>query len=135
MVELVHAGRTPTELSREFNVMAQSITNRVGQPAIGSGKSLPGKEGLTAAEREELVRLRRQLSPVQMERDILANSPSAWRSPLAQKHAGPRLNSRRSRDRKSFGGSRLREQTWSRGRASCAPCVVAFRVTPVRKVN
>lgn len=31
MVELVRAGRTPTELSREFNVTAQSITNWVGQ--------------------------------------------------------------------------------------------------------
>lgn len=57
MVELVRAGRSPTELSREFGVTAQSITNRVAQTAIDSGKPLPGKEGLTTAEREELVRL------------------------------------------------------------------------------
>lgn len=31
MVELVRAGRTPAEFSREFNVTAQSITNWVGQ--------------------------------------------------------------------------------------------------------
>jgi len=76
MVELVRAGRSPTELSREFNVTAQSITNWVGQAAIDGGP-LPGKEGLTTAEREELVRLRRQLRQVQQERDILAKA-TAW---------------------------------------------------------
>lgn len=63
--------------SREFGVTAQSITNWVGQAAIDSGKPLPGKEGLTTAEREELARLRRQLRQVQMERDILAKA-TAW---------------------------------------------------------
>jgi transposase len=72
MIELVRAGRSPTELSRKFNVTAQSITNWVGQAAIDSGK-----EGLTSAEREELVRLRCQLRQVQQERDILAKA-TAW---------------------------------------------------------
>lgn len=71
IVELVRAGRSPAQLSREFGVTAQSIINWVGQTAIDVGKPLPGKEGLTIAEREELVRLRRQLRQVQMERDIL----------------------------------------------------------------
>lgn len=62
MVELVRAGRAPAELSREFNVTAKSITNWVGQATIDSGNPLPDKEGLTTAEREELVRLRRQLA-------------------------------------------------------------------------
>ena len=77
MVELVRAGRSPAELSREFGVTAQSITNWVGQAAIDDGKPLPGKDGLSTAEREELVRLRRQLRQVQMERDILAKA-TAW---------------------------------------------------------
>ena len=78
MVELVRAGRSPAQLSREFGVTAQSITNWVGQAAaIDDGKPLPGKEGLSAAEREELVRLRRQLRQVQMERDILTKA-TAW---------------------------------------------------------
>lgn len=47
MVELVPAGRTPAELSSEFNATAQSITNWVGQAAIDSGKPLPGKESVT----------------------------------------------------------------------------------------
>ena len=73
MVELVRAGRSPAQLSREFGVTAQSITNWVGQATIDDGKPLLGKEGLTTAEREELVRLRQ----VQMERDILAKA-TAW---------------------------------------------------------
>ena len=77
IIELVRAGRTPAELSREFQVTAQSITNWVGQAAIGSGKPLPGKEGLSTAEREELSRLRRQVRQLQQERDILAKA-TAW---------------------------------------------------------
>ncbi|CUB00156.1 transposase, partial [Thiomonas bhubaneswarensis] len=33
MVDLVHAGRTPAELAREFGCTAQSIINWVGQAA------------------------------------------------------------------------------------------------------
>jgi transposase InsO family protein len=55
MVELVRAGRSPAQLSREFGVTAQSITNWVGQVVIDGGKPVPGKEGLSTAEREELV--------------------------------------------------------------------------------
>jgi len=43
MVELVRAGRSPSELSREFGVTVQSITNWVGQAAIDEGNPLPGK--------------------------------------------------------------------------------------------
>jgi transposase len=68
----VRAGRTPAELSRECNVSAQSITHWVGQAATDIAKPLPGKESLGTAEREELVRLRRQLRQIQQERDILA---------------------------------------------------------------
>ena len=68
MIELVRAGRTPAQLSREFECSAQTITNRVAQAAIDAGKPLPGKEGPSSAEREELVQLRRQLRQVQMRR-------------------------------------------------------------------
>ena len=53
------------------------LTNWAGQAAIDAGKPLPGKEGLTTAEREELTRLRRQVRQLQMERDILAKA-TAW---------------------------------------------------------
>ena len=77
MIELTQAGRTPSELAREFNVTAQTITNWVGQAARDAGRTLPGKEGLTSAEREELTRLRRQVKQLQTERDILAKA-TAW---------------------------------------------------------
>ncbi len=77
IVELFHAGRSPQELSREFGCSTQTIVNWVGQAAIDAGKPLPGKPGLTTAEREELARLRRQVRQLQMERDILAKA-TAW---------------------------------------------------------
>jgi len=77
IIELARAGRTPTELSREFDCSAQTIINWVAQAAIDAGKPLPGKDGLSTAEREELSRLRRQVRQLQMERDILAKA-TAW---------------------------------------------------------
>ncbi len=59
MMELVRAGRNPEQLSREFGCTAQSIRNWVAQSAIDKGKALPGIEGLTSVERDELARLRR----------------------------------------------------------------------------
>ncbi len=77
IIELARAGRTPTELSREFGCSAQTIINWVAQAAIDAGKPLPGKDGLSTAEREKLSRLRRQVRQLQMERDILAKA-TAW---------------------------------------------------------
>ncbi len=51
MVELVRAGRTPEELSREFELTAQSIWNWVRQAERDEGVR---KDGLTSEEREEL---------------------------------------------------------------------------------
>ena len=77
IIELVRAGRTPAELSREFQVTAQTIQNWIGQAARDADHPLPTKEGLSTAEREELVRLRRQVKQLQTERDILAKA-TAW---------------------------------------------------------
>lgn len=77
MLELVAAGRTPNSLAGEFECSAQAIRNWVAQAAIDVGKPLPGKDGLSSAEREELARLRRQVRQLQMERDILAKA-TAW---------------------------------------------------------
>lgn len=77
ILELAHAGRTPAELSREFGATAQTISNWIAQDARDGGKALPGKEGLTTAERQELVRLRRKLRQVEQERDILVKA-TAW---------------------------------------------------------
>ena len=78
LVELARAGRSPAELSREFGPTAQSIANWMVQAARDAGRPLPGKEGLSSAERDELVRLRRQLKQVQLERDILAKATACF---------------------------------------------------------
>jgi len=77
IVELVRTGKTPTQLSREFGCSSQSITNWVAQEGRDAGTPLPGKEGLSTAEREELVRLRRENRRLQQERDLLAKA-TAW---------------------------------------------------------
>lgn len=92
MIELVKAGRSPAELSREFGCSAQTISNWVGQEAIDRGKPLPGKDGLSTAEREELVRLRRENRRLQMERDILAKA-TAWFAAKGEKTSTPSSSS------------------------------------------
>jgi transposase len=74
MVELVRAGRTPSELSREFGVTSWSIGKWVKQAARDSGA---GDGGLTSAEREELMRLRRENRKLKEEREILSKA-AAW---------------------------------------------------------
>ena len=77
MVELVRAGRKPTQLAREFGVTAQSISTWVAQAAADSGKPARNKDVLSNAEREELARLRRENRQLKVERDILAKA-TAW---------------------------------------------------------
>lgn len=52
----MRAGRTPAQLSREFNATAQSISNWVSQANADAGVG----DGLTSAEHDELARLRRE---------------------------------------------------------------------------
>ena len=74
MVDLVRAGRTPEELSREFEPSAASIAGWVRQADAGDGTQ---PDVMTAAEREELARLRRENRQLRQERDILAKA-TAW---------------------------------------------------------
>ena len=74
MVELVRAGRTPGELSREFEPSSQAIANWVRQADRDEGRR---EDGLTSSEREELARLRREIKPLRTEREILAKA-AAW---------------------------------------------------------
>ena len=80
MVELARAGRGLKQLSREFGVSANAIRNWIR--AADGRRAAPVPRGgestaLSAAERQELVELRRRLKQVQMERDILAKA-TAW---------------------------------------------------------
>lgn len=74
MVELVRSGRTPEELSREFEPSGDSIRSWVRQSDGDEGRR---EDGLTSAEREELTRLRRENRRLQEERDILSKA-AAW---------------------------------------------------------
>jgi len=74
MVELVRSGRTPEELSREFEPSAQAIRNWVKQAEREAGRR---SDGATSAEREELRRLRRENRRLREEREILKKA-AAW---------------------------------------------------------
>src|ERR1700747_1652125 len=81
MVDLVRAGRDPAELAREFEPTAQSISHWVAQADRQEGRQEGRREekggGLTAAERDELARLRRENKQLRLERDILSRA-AAW---------------------------------------------------------
>ena len=74
MVQLVKVGRTPEELSREFEPTAQTIHNWVKQSDLEAGVR---SDGLTSIEREELRRLRRENKQLKVEREILSKA-AAW---------------------------------------------------------
>src|SRR5258705_7326731 len=77
MVELVRAGRDPAELAREFEPTAQSISHWVAQADRQEGRREEKGNGLSAAEREELARLRRENKQLRLGRGNL--SPAAAR--------------------------------------------------------
>ena len=83
LVELVHAGRSANDVAKEFGLHATTVAKWVRLSPIGTpAAALPVKSNvpqgpLNAAERQELVELRRKLRQVQMERDILAKA-TAW---------------------------------------------------------
>ena len=70
VVRLVRtSGKSPGQIARELDLIETSVRAWIAQADVDAGK---GKEGeLTTAEREELVRLRRENRTLQMEREIL----------------------------------------------------------------
>jgi transposase len=74
LIELVRSGRTPEELSREYEPTAQTIHNWVKQADIDGGLR---SDGLTTEEREELRQLRRENKRLRMEQEILKKA-AAW---------------------------------------------------------
>lgn len=79
MVDLVRAGRDPADLARQFEPSVQAIRNWVAEADRQEGRRepKPASPALTAAEREELVRLRRENKQLRQERDILSRA-TAW---------------------------------------------------------
>ncbi len=74
MVELVRAGRSPGQLSREFEPSEQTIRNWVDQADRDEGRR---GDGLTSEEKEELTRLRRENRRLKLEQEILVKA-AAW---------------------------------------------------------
>jgi len=74
LIAMVRGGRTAEELSRQFEPSAQSIRNWVVQTERDEGKR---QDGLTSGEREELQKLRRQVTRLEEEREILKKA-AAW---------------------------------------------------------
>lgn len=74
MIDLVRAGRTPEELSREYEPTAQSIWNWVRQAERDGGVR---QDGLTTDEKEELRKLRRENRVLREEKEILKKA-AAW---------------------------------------------------------
>jgi transposase len=74
LVSLVREGRTPEQLSRQFEPSAQAIRNWVAQAEREEGRRA---DGLTKDERGELQRLRRENERLREEREILKKA-AAW---------------------------------------------------------
>jgi transposase len=74
IVDLVRSGRSVKELAAQFEPSEQTIRNWLAQADANEGKR---KHLLSSAEREELVRLRRENRQLKTEREILAKA-TAW---------------------------------------------------------
>jgi transposase len=77
MIDLVRAGRDPDDLAREFEPTAQSIRNGVAQADRSEGRAEDRRDGVSSTEREELIKLRREVRQLRLERDILSKA-AAW---------------------------------------------------------
>ena len=75
IVELFLAGRSTSELAKDFGPHPQSIRNWAAGSKEAAGKD--GKGSLTSSEREELARLRRENRQLRLDREILSKA-AAW---------------------------------------------------------
>ena len=71
-------GKSVTAVARELDLVASALSQWVKHAQADRSK---GRTGLTTAEREELVRLRKALRIAEEERDILKNEPRALTQP------------------------------------------------------
>ena len=75
VVKLVQVGdRSTREVAEEFGISPDSVRRWVQQAERDQGSR---QDGLRSAEREELVRLRRENRRLKMEREILSKA-AAW---------------------------------------------------------
>jgi len=70
-IELARQRTKPVaELAKELRISESCLRNWLAEDAVEAGE----KPGLTKAEREELVRLRRENRVLRMERDLLSRA-------------------------------------------------------------
>ena len=77
MVELVKAGRRPSELAKEFGCHETSIAGWVARDAAATPSLAELPQKLHDSERAELIALRKEVRQIKLERDILAKA-TAW---------------------------------------------------------
>ena|SRR5262245_26967730 len=75
---VLEEGRSVSAVARELDLVASALGNWVKQAQADRTK---GRTGLTTAEREELVRLRKALRIAEEERDILKKWPCTRGAP------------------------------------------------------
>jgi transposase-like protein len=66
--------RTIADVAREFELIDQTVGNWVRAEKIERGE----REGLSRDEREELVKLRREVKRLTTERDLLKRATAFW---------------------------------------------------------
>ena len=76
-VQLLLAGRSPSELAQSLGVSPQTLRNWRRQAQIDQGER---DDGLTSDEREELRRLRRENVRLRQERDLLKRAAAFFAS-------------------------------------------------------
>jgi len=74
IIELARAGRSVSELARQFEPTAESIRAWIKQAELDEGLR---SDGLTTEERQELNHLRRENRVLREEREILKKA-AAW---------------------------------------------------------
>jgi transposase len=93
MIDLVRAGRTPEELSWEFEPSAASI---IGWVRLGDAEDGMRPDAMTSAEREEIARLRRKNRDLHRERDISAEGEPSKAPPVRARWRTPGSRRRRT---------------------------------------
>ena len=73
-------GRTVADVARSLGIGATSLGNWVRQARIDRGE----REGLTTGERAELAELRREVSRLRTERELLKRAKAFWVKELGQ---------------------------------------------------
>jgi len=86
-VRLVREGsKSLPQVAKDLDLTESALRNWVNQADVDEGKGPAG--ALTTAEREELVRLRKENRQLQMERDFLKNSSRPVPHHLLRKKLG-----------------------------------------------